>query len=304
KRSYYVQVEPSGHAHPLPYAPYLDFRPLRDDEPTPEQLLRLPECAWICRGTEKIAQQYAIQHLAPQHLTEVRQRHLEQVQKTRTAVLFRLQREIAYYDRRADELKADEAKGKTNARLNSQQARQHAQELEERLHRRLDELDRETRIASAPPVALGGFVVVPAGLIAVLAGKPAPAQPTNPLAVAERARVIVMDIERQLGYLPTDREHEKVGYDIESRCPRTGQLRFIEVKGRISGAQTLTVTKNEILTSLNKPDAYILAIVEFFPDQTHRVHYLRQPFRREPDFGVTSVNYNFVELLQRAQPPA
>jgi Domain of unknown function (DUF3883) len=35
------------------------------------------------------------------------------------------------------------------------------------------------------------------------------------------------------------------------------------VKGRISGAETVTVTKNEILYSLNKPDDYILAIVEF-----------------------------------------
>jgi transcriptional regulator CtsR len=29
-----------------------------------------------------------------------------------------------------------------------------------------------------------------------------------------------------------DREHEKLGYDIESRVPNTGKLRFIEVKGR------------------------------------------------------------------------
>lgn len=28
------------------------------------------------------------------------------------------------------------------------------------------------------------------------------------------------------------------------------------------------------------------------------------PFQREPDFGVTSVNYNFVELVERAEAPA
>ena len=37
---------------------------------------------------------------------------------------------------------------------------------------------------------------------------------------------------------------------------------------------------------------------------THRVHYLRRPFRREPDFGVTSVNYDFGELLARAEEPS
>ena len=112
-----------------------------------------------------------------------------------------------------------------------------------------------------------------------------------------------MDIERSLGFDPTDREFEKLGYDIESRIPGTGKLRFIEVKGRVSGAPTITVTRNEILYSLNKPDEFILAIVEFTSENTHRSHYLRQPFRREPDFGVTSVNYDFAELLARAEAP-
>ena len=43
------------------------------------------------------------------------------------------------------------------------------------------------------------------------------------------------------------------------RDARTGRLRFLEVKGRISGAATITVTKNEILYSLNKPEDFILA---------------------------------------------
>ena len=117
---------------------------------------------------------------------------------------------------------------------------------------------------------------------------------------AARARAVIMDIERSLGFDPTDREFEKLGYDIESRIPGSGKLRFIEVKGRVSGAPTITVTRNEILYSLNKPDDFILAIVEFTGEDTHRTHYLRQPFQREPDFGVTSVNYDFAELLLRS----
>jgi hypothetical protein len=72
------------------------------------------------------------------------------------------------------------------------------------------------------------------------------------------------------------------------------------VKGRVSGAPTITVTRNEILYSLNKPDDFILAIVEFTGEDTHQAHYLRQPFQREPDFGVTSVNYDFAELLAQS----
>ena len=43
--------------------------------------------------------------------------------------------------------------------------------------------------------------------------------------------------------------------------------------------------------------------MEFGDGNTHRVRYLRQPFRREPDFGVTSVNYDFAELLARSEVP-
>ena len=113
-----------------------------------------------------------------------------------------------------------------------------------------------------------------------------------------------MDVEQGLGFEPTDREFEKLGYDIESRVPLTGKLRFIEVKGREAGASTITVTRNEILYSLNKPDDFILGVVEFLDGGLHRVHYVRKPFQREPDFGAASVNYDFAELLARAEEPS
>ena len=154
-------------------------------------------------------------------------------------------------------------------------------------------------------MVLGGLLVVPIGLIKAMAG-PATANPAAPVdtqASAARARAVVMDIERSMGFAPVDREFERLGYDIESGIPGSGKLRFIEVKGRIAGAPTITVTRNEIFYSLNKPDDFILAIVEFTGTDTHRAHYLRQPFQREPDFGVTSVNYDFAELLARAEVP-
>jgi hypothetical protein len=133
---------------------------------------------------------------------------------------------------------------------------------------------------------------------------PGDTNPADTQASAARARAVVMDVERTLGFSPTDREFEKLGYDIESQVPGTGKLRFIEVKGRVSSADTVTVTKNEILYSLNKPDDFILAIVEFLDGNSHCVHYVREPFRREPDFGVTSVNYNLAELLAKATKPS
>jgi hypothetical protein len=153
---------------------------------------------------------------------------------------------------------------------------------------------------------LGGVLVIPAGLVAAMTGQSSAemSSPVDTQAAAARAREIIMDVERGLGFEPVDREFEKLGYDIESAIPNTGRLRFIEVKGRVSGAATITVTRNEILYSMNKPEEFILAIVEFFGDDTHRVHYVRQPFQREPDFGAASVNYEFAELIARAAEPS
>ena len=83
-----------------------------------------------------------------------------------------------------------------------------------------------------------------------------------------------------------------------------GRLRLIEVKGRAEGADTVTVTHNEIVASLNKQDAFILAIVEVANGIARAPRYTRKPFAREPDFGATSVTYNLAELLKRAEPPS
>jgi len=306
RRMLYVEVDQARRMRHLHYAPYLDYRPLREDEPSIEAVLSHPDCAWITRELEAQAQSYAVTQLVPEHLGEVRSRRLVWIEKTRAAVKDRLTKEIAYWDHRAEELKLQEQAGRPKARLNSQEARRRADELAGRLQRRMEQLDLEAQISALPPVVMGGLVVVPMGFLAKMAGRPiAELQAAKDRqAIAARARAIVMETERRLGYLPRDYESDKLGYDIESRDPRTGRLRFIEVKGRDADAATITVTRNEILTSLNKPDSFILALVEFLNGGEHRVHYVRRPFRREPDFGVTSVNYDFAELLARAEEPA
>jgi hypothetical protein len=303
RRLLYVEMDAAGHSRHLHYAPYLDYRPLAERESSVTDLLARPECAWITRTLEQKAQSHAIAQVVPEHIAEVRGRRLTWIEKTRAAVKDRLTKEITYWDHRAEQLKLQEQAGKAGARLNSQEARRRADDLQARLQRRLAELDREAQVSALPPVVLGGLVVVPLGLVAAMTGRTlaAPASPADTQASAARARAIVMETERALGFDPTDRELERLGYDIESRVPGTGQLRFLEVKGRVSGADTVTVTKNEILYSFNKPDDFILALVEFLDGDTHRVHYLRRPFQREPDFGVTSVNYNFADLLSRAE---
>ncbi len=303
KRMLYVELDAQANARHLQYAPYLDYRPLADDEPDVDAFLARPECSWITRELEQRAMSHAIAEVAPGHVTEIRNRRLRWIEKTRAAVKDRLAKEISYWDNQAARLADQEAAGKPNARLNAQEARRRADDLQGRLERRLGELDREAQISALPPVVLGGLMVVPAGLIAEMTGRAQPMKPaTDTQAAAARARAAVMEVERGLGFAPVDREFERLGYDIESRG-RNG-LRFIEVKGRVSGADTVTVTKNEILYSLNKPDSFILALVEFVESGGNRVRYLRRPFQREPDFGASSVNYDFTELLARAEDPS
>ncbi len=305
KRMLYVEMDSEGDTRHVNYAPYLDYRPLAADEPSVESILDRPECRWIGRELEQKAQGHAIAQVVPEHLADVRGPKLKLIAKTEAAVKDRLTKEIAYWDHRAAQLQLQEQAGQANARLNSGEARKRADLLQGRLQKRLEELKLEGQLSPLPPVVLGGMLVVPFGLIQAMTG-PASAVATTPAdtqASAARARAIIMEIERGLGFEPIDREFERLGYDIESRMPGTGKLRFIEVKGRVTGAPTITVTRNEILYSLNKPDDFILAIVEFTGEDTHRAHYLRQPFNREPDFGVTSVNYDFADLLARAEAP-
>lgn len=305
KQMLYVEMDAKTTTRHVHYAPYLDYRPIAAGEPGIESILDRPECQWITRELEKQVQGYAITHVVPEHLKEIRDRKVELITKTEAAVKDRLTKEITYWDHRAEELKLQEQAGKPNAKLNSGEARKRADLLQGRLEKRLSDLKLEAQISPLPPVVLGGMLVVPIGLISAMAGgaSTAPTAPVDTQISAARARAIIMNIERNLGFDPTDREFEKLGYDVESRVPGTGKLRFIEVKGRVSGAPTITVTRNEILFSLNKPEDFILAIVEFTGADTHRTHYLRQPFLREPDFGVTSVNYDFAELLARAEAP-
>ncbi len=305
RRMLHVEMDAAGNTRHLNYAPYLDYRPLRAEEPGIEALLERPECSWITRELEQKATSYAIANVVPEHLEELRDRRLAWIEKARAAVKDRLTKEISYWDHRSEQLKLQEQAGKPNARVNSKEARRRADNLQARLQKRMEKLDLEKQISALPPVALGGLIVVPMGLLADMTGEALPTalQGGDKQASAARARAAVMAVERELGFDPTDREFEKLGYDIESKDPETGKLRFLEVKGRISGADTITVTRNEILYSLNKPEDFILAIVEFLDDTEHRVHYLRRPFQKDPDFGVTSVNYNLPELLARAEAP-
>jgi superfamily II DNA or RNA helicase len=302
RRVQFVEIDAQGQVRAAGYAPYLDYRPLRDDEC---ELVAEPLHAdWLRGDLEGQALDYAVTSLVPEHLAEVQQRKEALLDRTRAAVKERLTKEINFWDLRAQQLKAQEEAGKT-PKLNSARAQQRANDLEARLHRRLAEIEQERRLSAAPPVVIGGALVVPAGLLAQLHGavdEDAQARETRHSELV--AMAAVMAAERELGYEPRDVSAEKCGYDVESRVPGTGRLRFIEVKGRHPDAWTVTLTRNEILTGLNKPDDFILAIVEVDGERVRATRYVRRPFHREPDFAATRVDYDLDWLRSQGQDPA
>lgn len=317
------------------YAPYLDYRPLEESEkPLVESTLNH---LGLREDIESKATSYAIAHLVSGHLQEVRERKEELIEKTVRAVKDRLTKEINYWDQRAADLRLQEEAGKPNAKLNSAKAQQRADELAARLQKRLSELEQERKLSPMPPVVVGGALIVPVGLLQRLGGKrdSAPvtfARETKRVEIAAMNAVIAA--ERALGYEPRDVSNQRCGYDIESSAPLSqlgrgargegGRLRFIEVKGRIEGAETVTVTKNEILAALNKPDNFILALVQVPADQNFpegdafalrepggsygvptgdcHIRYVKEPFQ-QPDFRSCSVNYPWKDLWNDGYDP-
>lgn len=303
KHIHFVELKEDGTTVNAGYAPYLDYRATDAEEQTAVRTF-LNNQTWLQQNVEDIAVGYAISEVIPTHVKEVKERKTKLIDKTAKAVKERLTAEIQYYDFRAGELKTKESAGKSTAKLNSEMAQRHADELQSRMHKRLAELEMEKLISAMPPVIVGGAIVIPRGLLNRLLGKPDTfAVDANARREIELAAMrAVMDIEASLGYVPRDVSASKVGYDVESLIPQEMRgkdcepLRFIEVKGRAVGADTVTVSKNEILTAFNKPDEYILAIVEVDGTATKTI-YLKKPFHERPDFAATSVNYNIVELV-------
>ena len=146
-------------------------------------------------------------------------------------------------------------------------------------------------VISATPVALGGALVVPAGLLRKLRGE-APAEDGRTFAAdaAARARIeqLAMDAVRKAeearGCCVVDVSAQKCGWDITSYPPavdgKQPDARHIEVKGRVKGASTVTVTRNEMLYALNQADKFVLAIVLVGEnDAVDGPYYLRNPSR-------------------------
>jgi hypothetical protein len=247
----------------------------------------------------------------PEHFQEVAERRIAHVDKTLAAVHERLTKEIGFWSDRWLKLKEDQEAGK-DVRLNLENARRTVSDLEGRLENRKKELLSMRHVTSATPVALGGALVIPAGLLRRVRGETSAEDgaeySTDP---AARARIekLAMDAvrhgEESRGCRVVDVSAQKCGWDLTSYPPavdgKQPDARHIEVKGRVKGAGTVTITRNEMLYALNQADKFRLAIVLVSEnDAVEGPYYLRNPFDAEPGWGVSSTNFEIEALLERA----
>lgn len=239
----FIEVTEDGNIQDGGVAPYLDYQAIGDEETAALQ----PEldADWLKKNWEEKVRSYAISEVVPKHVETVKSQRLPLIEKVDQEVQARLKREINYWDRRAEDLRAREAAGHQTSGP-AQQARDRANRLEERLKARLVELDRERKITAKPPVITGGALIIPIGLLKKLKGDHQPEMPefgSEGRDVVERlAMEAVFDAEKAVGREPRDVHTQRgIGYDIESKDPTSGELFFIEVKGRAAHAEQVSL---------------------------------------------------------------
>ena len=307
ERLQFVWLDSDGRAVDGGAAPYLDFRGADDTER--KELAELMDEPWLKEPLEERARALAITDLVPRHLREVREVRQAELDKIEAAVKDRMRREIMHLQHRALELETKERAGK-KPRLNSVNVRRQAEALRDRLELRLADIARQRDIAPLPPEVCGAALVVPASMVRPVGEDEAVRGANTPDALV-RAEVeatamrAVIEREKSLGYEPIDISKEDRGYDIESRDPTTGRLRFIEVKGRRADARAITITRNEMLTALNAAESYFLAVVLVDGGSVRRPLYLRNPapiFGSEPNFNEVARQISTRALKAAASP--
>ena len=114
-----------------------------------------------------------------------------------------------------------------------------------------------------------------------------------------------MATERDIGRRPVEMPPNNKGFDIESK-DANGVLWFIEVKGRVAGAETFTITRSEVGVGKNKADQHILALVEVDEAISREVRYVRRAFEDVGDlpFDTIRVNLKWTSYFDRGEVPA
>jgi SNF2 family DNA or RNA helicase len=297
RRLAFIEMYEDGTAVNSGIAPYLDYEPATEKEYSWVKR-NLPNL-WTVDDDEKKIEEYATTKLVPLHLDEVSHIRNEIVNKTKAAVENRLKREIRRQDTILAKAREDKRAGVKGAEGRISQAQNRIEELSIRLKYRLEELSRQKALFPLPPSILGRALIIPESVFNVFTSSDKSSDSQARKEMEKAGMLAVLQIEKHLGFVPEDVSAEKLGYDVRSCSEKSGNVRFIEVKARIADADYITITPNEHITALNKPDSFYLAIV-MVEDGGCDVIYLKEPFDNNLDETVKSVNFKIENLINKA----
>jgi len=301
-RLQFLEINRQGEVASAGSAPYLDYRPLKEGER--QQIEGVLSESWLAQDWDQLVITHALTTLVPEHLEEVKGERLERIAKASQEIQSRMQREINLWYSRYEELKLQESAGK-QVRLPAQVAKERYELLVARLEKRKVQLALEAQISAKVPILKGGTLVIPVGLLLEASGAAGEARPDA--AARKRVELVAMnavfEAEKALGRMPRDVSAvQGEGYDIES-MDSNGDLFFIEVKGRVAGADSVTLTINEVNRGRNVPHQFRLALVAVTGDQAAAPVYVSGIDWGSPGFGDTQITKNLQQLLAVGRAP-
>ncbi|MCE7482486.1 DUF3883 domain-containing protein [Microbacterium profundi] len=298
----YPLVKQDGAVMVTAAPPYLDY-----DKPLPtehEALTVILTSDWARQNHEKTVRAWAYRDGLQPRIDEIRTRLEVESARTRKQVKDRLLAEINHWDREHSRLDALERAG-TVGRLRAETAYARARQLDERLDLRLRQLDEATQLAAVPSVIRGAALVVPSDVVASEGEAKSRTFARETEAVERRAVDAVLAAEHALGRSPVEMPHNNPGYDVQS-TDKSGRIHYIEVKGRIAGSDTFTITANEVTFAQTQGDRHRLALVKVAPDGPDRdeLRYVLDAFGHLEPTGMTrSYNEEWREYWSRGGPP-
>lgn len=297
----YPLLNPDGNVTLSTTPPYLDYD--RPSESEAHQIEEIKGSSWASANHEKTVRTWVYRTGLQPRIEELKARIKIETDRTRTQVRERLLAEINHWDREHNRLDSLEREG-TFGRLRAEAAFARARVLDDRLELRLAQLDEATNLVADSSIIRGAALVVPSRLIS---DEDAAAHTfaRHVEQVEHRAVEAVLAAERAIGRYPEEMPRNNPGFDARS-IDQDGSVYYIEVKGRIEGSDTFTVTTNEITFAQTQGDRHRLALVEVSADgaEHDQLRYVSNAFTHlEPAATTRSYNEVWREYWERGGPP-
>ena len=283
-----VNVPNNGGITVTTTPPFLDYdTPKEEERAIIQNLIRDPMLrSWLRKDHGRTVTLWATKEGIQPRMKELeRQRHAE-TQRVWDQVKNRLTIEINYWERMISELRYQERNGHVNQRLGSKDAVAKVADLEQRLELRRREKKQASWLSAKTPLIRGVALVIPGHLIdahsAPNAKKHAATFAKETQEVERRAVEAALAAERALGRVPEEMPRNNPGFDIRSTDPADplAHRYYLEVKGRIAGSNTFTITNSEINFAQNHKDTHRLVLVSVHPDgpEFDEVRYVTHAF--------------------------